>query len=40
MFTFNPTVNELINGREAFKYVQKKLTEIKNINKTLLKRIG
>ena len=40
MSVFNPTVNELINGRKAFKYVQKKLTEIKNINKALVKQIG
>ena len=40
MSTFNPTVNEPANGRETFKYVQKKLTEIKNINKALVKRIG
>ena len=40
MFASNPTVNEPINGRKAFKYVQKKLTEIKNINKALIKRIG
>ena len=40
MFTFNPTVNEPANGREAFEYVQKRLTEIKNINKALVKRIS
>ena len=40
MFTFNPTVNKQANGRKAFKYVQRKLTEIKNINKALIKRIG
>ena len=40
MSTFNPTVNEPANGREAFEYVQRKLTEIKNINKALIKRIG
>ena len=40
MFAFNLTVNELINGREAFKYVQRKLTEVKNINKALIERIG
>ena len=36
----NPTVNKPTNGREVFEYVQKKLTEIKNINKTLFKQIG
>ena len=40
MSAFNPTVNEPANGRKAFKYVQKKLTEIKNINKALIKRIS
>ena len=40
MSAFNPTVNEPINGRKAFQYVQKKLTEMKNINKILFKRIG
>ena len=38
--TFNPTVNEPTNGREIFEYVQKKLTKVKNINKTLFKRIS
>ena len=40
MSTFNLTVNKPINGRKAFEYVQRKLTEIKNINKALIKRIG
>ena len=40
MSAFNPTVNEPVNGRKAFEYVQKRLTEVKNINKALVKRIG
>ena len=40
MFTFNFTVNEPANGRKTFKYVQRKFTEIENINKALIKRIG
>ena len=40
MFAPNLTVNELINGREIFEYVQKRLIKVKNINKTLLKQIG
>ena len=40
MFAFNLTVNEPANGRKAFEYIQKKLTEIKNINKALIKRIS
>ena len=40
MSAFNLTVNEPANGRKAFEYVQKRFTEIKNINKALVKRIG
>ena len=40
MFAFNPTVNEPANGRKAFEYVQKRFTEIENINKASIKRIG
>ena len=40
MFAFNLTVNEPVNGREAFEYIQRKLTEVKNINKALVKRIS
>ena len=40
MFTFNPIINKPANGRKAFEYVQRRLTEIENINKALIKRIG
>ena len=40
MSAFNPIINEPANGRKAFEYVQKKLTEMENINKALIKQIG